>query len=581
MSKPPYRFLLVSDFNVDGFRGYVTNDEELPLVEAVSGPFGQTVPVLVDERMACWRWAPDYVVVWTRPESVIPSFSAVLDYRAVSIEQLMNEVDAYCHKLRHLEHRVRYAFVPTWVVPSYYKGCGSLEMKNGEGITNLLMRMNMRLADNVAASRNIGLLNAEKWVQDAGKNAFNPKLWYWSKVAFGGEVFASATRDIKAALRGLTGQSRKLIIVDLDETLWRGVVGDVGWKGLNLGGHSAVGEAFVDFQRALKSLTNRGTLLGIVSKNTESVALQAINSHPEMVLKLEDFAGWRINWDDKAQGIVELVSDLNVGLDSVVFIDDNPVERARVRDALPEVFVPDWPENCMLYKRALLTLPCFDLPSISPEDRQRTRMYVAKRQRKSLKRHVDSLDEWLKTLHTTVEVEELSEANLKRAVQLMNRTNQMNLTTRRMTDAALVDWVKPENRTLWTFRVSDKYGDSGLTGIVSLAINQKVGHIIDFLLSCRVMGRKIEEAMVHVAVTYAQRMRLDAVVAEYVPTPKNQPCQAFWRQSGFAHDEKNNLFSWETRHPYALPEVMHMQRKTACDEEPFPESLAAPSLQRA
>ena len=561
MSRPPHRFLLVSDFNVDVLRGFLTNDEELPLVEATSGPFGQPVSVLVNKDMVCWKRTPDYVVVWTRPESVIPSFKAVMDHRAVSMEQLMGEVDAYCHMLSHLEPRVRYTFVPTWVVPSYSGGCGLLEMKQGVGVTDVLTRMNVRLADGVAQSSKTGLMNTGKWIAEAGTTAFSPKLWYLSKVAFGNYVFAAATRDIKAALRGLTGQSRKLIILDLDDTLWGGIVGDVGWQGLNLGGHDAVGEAYVDFQRVLKSLTNRGILLGIVSKNTESVALEAINNHPEMILRQEDFAGWKISWDDKAQGVVDLVSDLNLGLQSAVFIDDNPIERARVREALPEVFVPDWPENCMLYKNALLRLPCFDVPSISHEDRERARMYASDRKRRSVRRRVDSLEDWLKTLRTTVAVEELTEANLKRVVQLMNRTNQMNLTTRRVGESALADWVGRDNHTLWTFRVSDEYGDSGLTGIISLAVHQKVARIVDFVLSCRVMGRKVEEAMVHVGVTYAQMMRLDEVIAQYIPTSKNQPCLAFWKRSGFNWEKRSNRFTWQTRHPYALPEVIRLRHK--------------------
>ena len=285
----------------------------------------------------------------------------------------------------------------------------------------------------------------------------------------------------------------------------------------------------------------------------------AIQNHPEMVLRLEDFAGWKINWNDKAQNIVDLVTDLNIGLQSAVFIDDNPVERARVREALPEVFVPDWPENKMMYKSALLRLPCFDTPSTSPEDRKRTSMYVAERQREVLKRRVESLDEWLKTLHIKVKVEELNETNLQRAAQLLNKTNQMNLTTRRMTGSELVDWVKPDNRKLWIFRVSDKFGDSGLTGIVSLEVNQKTGRIIDFVLSCRVLGRKIEETMLYAVISYAQFIQLDDIYADYFPTPKNQPCFAFWKQSGFTYNKGKNCFTWQIRHPYALPDAIQIE----------------------
>src|SRR5262249_44027937 len=225
---------------------------------------------------------------------------------------------------------------------------------------------------------------------------------------FHSDVFVEAARDIKAALAGLGGAARKVVILDLDDTLWGGIVGDVGWQGLRLGGHDSVGEAFVDFQRHLKALTRRGILLAIASKNEEPVALEAIGSHPEMVLRAEDFAARRINWKDKAQNIVDLMADLNLGLQSAVFIDDNPVERARVREALPEVFVPDWPEARLLYSSTLVGLRCFDAPAISREDAERSRMYAAERQREDLKKQVQSIDAWLRSLETRARVEPLS-----------------------------------------------------------------------------------------------------------------------------------------------------------------------------
>src|SRR5262249_22447003 len=162
--------------------------------------------------------------------------------------------------------------------------------------------------------------------------SFSPRLWYLGKIPYANEVFKEAARDVKSALRGLAGKARKLVIVDLDETLWGGIVGEDGWEHIKLGGHDPASEALADFQRELKALTRRGILLGIVSKNEEAVALAAIDKHPEMVLRRSDFTGWRINWGDKAANIVDLVNELNLGIDSVVFIDDNPSERARVRE---------------------------------------------------------------------------------------------------------------------------------------------------------------------------------------------------------------------------------------------------------
>lgn len=428
-----------------------------------------------------------------------------------------------------------------------------LDMKTGIGISNTLMRMNLRLSDNLDKASNIYLLNTQKWIEKAGKNAFNPKLWYMAKIPFGNQVFTEAVKDIKSVVTAIHGKSKKIIIVDLDDTLWGGIVGDMGWENIALGGHDHIGEAFIDFQRTLESLKSRGILLAIVSKNDEAVALEAINRHPEMVLKLDDFAGWRINWEDKAQNIVDLVEELNLGLQSVVFIDDSPVERARVRETLPEVLVPEWPEDKMLYKSALLDLNCFDTPSISTEDFKRTDMYLSERKRRDLKTKVASFDEWLKSLEVKVIVEQLNRANIQRVTQLLNKTNQMNLTTRRMTESELQGWVNEANNKLWAFRIMDKFGDSGLTGLVSLEANRKEGRIIDFVLSCRVMGRKIEETMLYMVTQYAKSAGLERILAQYVPTAKNKPCLEFWKNSGFAFNEKEGCFAWNTRDVFPLP----------------------------
>ncbi|MBE7551668.1 MAG: HAD-IIIC family phosphatase [Anaerolineales bacterium] len=551
MDRLTYKGLLISDFNISNLAGFLHNEGEAPPVEAAVAPFGQVMPVLMQPDLACWQSQPDFSVVWTQPESVSESFRSMLAYQGSAIETILAEVDAYCALLLEMRHRLKSVFVPTWVLPAYQRGLGLLDLKNG-GLTQTLMRMNLRLAENLARVSNIYVLDTQRWVNAAGKNAFNPKLWYMAKIPFSNEVFIEATRDIKSALSGISGRARKLIILDLDDTLWGGIVGDVGWENIRLGGHDHLGEAYADFQTALKALTRRGILLGIVSKNEETIALEAIQRHPEMALRLEDFAGWKINWQDKAQNIVDLVSELNLGLQSVVFIDDNPIERARVREALPEVLVPEWPPDKMLYKSALLSLRCFDTPFMSQEDLAKAGMYVSERQRQGLKNVVGSLDEWLKSLNLVVTREALNETNLSRTAQLLNKTNQMNLTTRRMTEAELADWAGQENHRLWTFRVSDRFGDTGLTGIASLEIEGTAGRIVDFVLSCRVMGRKVEEMMLATVIHHARALGLTEVYARYIPTPKNKPCLSFFEQSGMAANG-DNIFIWQLDRSYPTP----------------------------
>src|SRR5215510_1770480 len=553
--------LLISDFNVENLSAYFKNDSNAPQVVCQVAPYGQVTQSLVDANLPFWQPAPDFIVVWTRPESVLESFARALSGFTVDCAMVRKEVDEYCQNLLLAKRRTRIVFVPTWVVPTFHYGHGMLDLAPDVGVARILMQANLRLLENFDGSSNVIPLNAAKWVELAGDKAYNPRLWYLGKIPFGNDVFKAAVRDFKAALRGIEGRARKLVILDLDETLWAGVVGDVGWQEIVLGGHDPTGEALVDFQRELKALTRRGVVLAIASKNDESVALEAIREHPEMVLREQDFAGWRINWKDKAENINDLVEELNLGLDAAVFIDDNRMERARVREALPSVLVPDWPEDKRLYPLALRSLDCFDKPRISEEDRHRQQMYTTERQRTQLKARVGSIEDWLQTLDLTVTAETLNAANLARLTQLFNKTNQMNLSTRRMTEQELLAWVGQGNRRMWGFLVSDRFGASGLTGILGIEAGDRHARIIDFILSCRVMGRKVEETMLHVAVGWARSLMMRSVQATYTPTPKNKPCYDFFQRSNF-RDDGDNTFVWDATQEYPLhPAVRLLQKK--------------------
>jgi FkbH-like protein len=549
----PVRCLLIADFTVDGLAPFLAAQAELPSLHCQVAPFGQMVQTLLDDSAACWAFQPEVAVVWSRPGAAVPAFGRFVRGERVDTAEIRAEVDLFAQRLRAAAQRVGALFVPTWTWPAHDRGLGLLNLDVQFGPTYQLLRMNAQLAEAVQGDRAIHLLDAGRWVALAGANASNPKLWHLGKIAFGPEVFRHAAADVKAGVRAVRGQSRKLLVVDLDDTLWGGVVGDVGWENLELGGHHPVGEAFVAFQHALAALTRRGVVLGIVSKNTEPVALEAIERHPEMVLRLNDFVGWRINWADKAQNLIDLAAEVNVGLDAVVFIDDNPAERARVREALPQVLVPEWPSDRLLYEKALGELTCFDSAALSDEDQARTRMYVAERQRSTALQSASSVEEYLASLGLRVTVEGLSTTNLPRAAQLLNKTNQMNLTTRRLSEAQLFSWAREPGHCTWVFRVSDRFDDYGLTGLASVAPAHGEGQVADFVLSCRVIGRGVEEVMLATLVECARGMGLQRLVARYVPTPRNAPCQAFFDRSGFTHAGEEVGHVWDASRRYPVP----------------------------
>ncbi len=544
--------LLLADFNSGNLAACLRNDQTAPLLEVAEAPYDQVVPILADAGHASWAADAQIAVVWTRPEAVSPTFSAILRGDVADLGRLAAEVDRYTELLVEAGLRVQLMLVPTWVVPTYRRGLGMSDFRPG-GVAHALMTMNGRLIAALAGDPRAYVLDAQKWCERAGAKAFDPKLWYLGKIPFGHEVFKAAIPDIKAALRGVNGRAKKLLVVDLDDTLWGGIVGEVGVEGLVLGGHDRVGEAFLDFQRALKALVRRGVLLGIVSKNEEQVALSAINSHPEMVLGRADFAGWRIDWTDKAHHIASLAAELNLGLQDVVFIDDNPAERARVREALPEVLVPDWPADPSHYAATLEQMVCFDAPDRTWEDGARNQMYAEEKERHTDREAVGALDEWLHTLALQVSAERVNRTNVRRTIQLLNKTNQMNLSTRRLSEAELVEWVEQEGREAWVYRVEDRFGDSGLTGILSLQAVSGGGRVVDFVLSCRVMGRGVEETLLHHAVARAQVLGWEELLVEYLPTEKNKPCLDLMSLALQPLKGDLQLFHWPIVSEFPLP----------------------------
>jgi FkbH-like protein len=547
--------LLVSDFNVKTLGALLANAEEEPGFEVVEAPYGQVVPVLIGGHEECWRKSIEVAVVWTRPEAVIPSFRDVLEFKGVDRAALDAEVDAYAAQLVTAASRPRMLLVPSWELAPSNRGWGLLEGRRGQGMRAALWRMNARLADALEGTPNAFVLPADRWMR--GRIASSPKLWFTTKTPWSNEVYLEAAREIRAAVAAQRGQARKLCIVDLDDTMWGGAVGDLGWESLRLGGHDHVGEAFVEFQRQVKALTNRGILLGIVSRNDEHVALDAIEKHPEMVLRKKDFAGYRIDWNDKAWNVADLTAELRLGLQSVVFLDDNPAERARVRETLPEVFVPEWPVDPMMYASALQSLRCFDVPSATAEDAARSAMYAAEKGRDASMKAVRSLDDWLDSLEQVITVEPLREDNLARTTQLLNKTNQLNMTTRRMTERELAAWAAQDGNAVWAFRVTDKFGDSGLTGIVTLSRKGDEGHIADYVLSCRVMSRKVEETLLAWVVARAREAGLSRVVATFVPTARNRPTLDVLDRSGFATSDQVT-YTWETKDDYPVPSCLEL-----------------------
>lgn len=544
---------LVSDFNLANFANVLKSkvgdgwsiklsalDQVVPFLSAAEG----------DPKGHVW--------IWTRPERISSAFHAALNYRETQAEKVLLEVDRFAELLIAAAGRWSDLYVPLWQIPTS-ESYGAGELNYAKGVHALVMRMNARLCERVAEVPNIRVMHTERWIQQVGPKAWSKRLWYLTKTLFPNEVFQAAADDLLSIRKLALGDAIKLIVLDLDDTLWGGIVGDEGWQNLRLGGHDPAGESFVDFQRTLKGLKERGIMLAIASKNEESTALEAIEKHPEMVLQRSDFVAMRINWNDKAGNIRDMVQQLNIGERSVMFIDDNPVERSRVKTFLPEVLVPEWPVNKLLYDQELRRSNVFDLGSVSSEDARRTVLYKEEADRERARSTTDSVDDWLRSLDMKITVQPVNEADFTRVHQLFLKTNQFNLTTRRLTEKELRDWMAHTDHELWSFRVSDQFGDAGLTGVLGLDFSSgKTALITDLILSCRVMGRRVEETLLHVAYKQTIGRGKDLLKAIHLPTERNKPCLDFLIRSGFHISDDGHSFTWAMEHPYACPDALEL-----------------------
>jgi FkbH-like protein len=331
------------------------------------------------------------------------------------------------------------------------------------------------------------------------------------------------------------GRVVKCVVTDLDNTLWGGVIGDDGFDGIVLNAHDGgVGEAFVRFQTFLKQLRNRGILLAVCSKNDENTALVPFLHHPDMVLKRGDISVFVANWQDKASGIRRIRDELNIGLDSMLFLDDNPFERNLVRGLLPDVIVPELPEDPSNVVAYLSHLNLFETTAFSTEDAQRAAQYQREAQRRESAAGSSNVQDFLSSLDMRLVLSRFDRFHLPRISQLMQRSNQFNLCTRRLTEMDCQALMENESYLPLYATLADRFGDHGLISVAVLERNGNVFTIRDWLMSCRVLARGVEQLMMNHVVAYAVQAGAIRILGEYVATSKNAMVRDFFRQFGFS-----------------------------------------------
>ncbi|MDA3929063.1 MAG: HAD-IIIC family phosphatase, partial [Prolixibacteraceae bacterium] len=362
---------------------------------------------------------------------------------------------------------------------------------------------------------------------------FQASIYINTEMVLGQEVLPLVASRTIDTISSLQGRFKKCVVLDLDNTLWGGAIGDYGIENIEIGS-LGIGKAFTEFQYWIKKLKNRGIIIAVCSKNTEAIAKEPFEKHPDMVLHLEDISVFVANWENKADNIRKIQRILNIGFDAMVFIDDNPFERNMVRENIPEISVPEMPEDPADYLEYLYPLNLFETVSFSGEDANRTKQYQTEAKRVAVQHSYTNEDDFLKSLNMISSVESFNAFNTPRVAQLTQRSNQFNLRTIRYTDAEISQTIEAKHTYTFAFTLEDKYGDNGLISVVILKKETDGILFIDtWLMSCRVLKRGMENFVLNQLIQFAKLNSFTQLKGEYIATAKNEMVKEFYHQLGF------------------------------------------------
>ena len=447
------------------------------------------------ERVGLWKQALTALV---SSISTIPIFVSTIDFRESRIKSLS-------------ERSFKYELENDW----YQFVQGLVESKN-----------------------NVYLFDLADTIAEVGRKQFySNKMWYMSSMPYSRDGLNAVSNEIDRVLGAAFTTRKKIMALDLDNTLWGGVIGEDGVDGIELSDHKE-GQRYYDFQRQLLEMKNRGVVLGIASKNNEEDAEAAIRNHPAMLLRDDEFVSRKINWENKALNLKAMEGELNLTEGGFIFVDDNPVERETVKGECPDMLVPDFPGDTtelLSFAEDIWFDYCRPLRVLG-EDLKKTQMYQNEAKRKLEMESSLNLDDYIAKLEMVADIHRMRDTELERVVQLINKTNQFNVTTKRYTQAEVEKIAADPNNAIYVVYSSDKYGDSGLISVIILIGSEVDVRIDTFLMSCRVMGRKLEDVILNeLAAKYQRKM-----IGEFIPTAKNTPVRELFDRLGFSPVSDDN-----------------------------------------
>jgi FkbH-like protein len=522
---------LLAGIRVGGFRHGLW-------ITAYENDFGQYLQELFDPNSSLHRFEPNAVLFAFDRFHLTAGLTAAMDGEAV--ERLRTEV---LEKIRGCWRQAHTAFKCLILQQTVLSGDADLLGNNEHRLpgsrTRFVAELNAALRD-MADIEGVDLIAVDEHLRRDGLAAWHDTaLWHRTKQ----DILPSrapAYGDLVGRLLGAKrGRSYKCLVLDLDNTIWGGVIGDDGLDGIVLGQGNGLGEAFVAMQDYARELSRRGVILAVCSKNDEGNVAEAFDRHPEMVLRRSDIACLVANWADKATNLRAIAEELNIGLDALVFVDDNPVERDLIRRELPMVAVPEVPDDPSYVPQCLADAGYFEGVMITDEDRDRSRQYQGNRAREQLRQSTTDLTSYLRGLQMRLLWRHFDTTGLQRVVQLINKTNQFNLTTRRYSEEEIRTMIGDTRYLGLQLRLLDRFGDNGIIGIIIGSLCNDDDILIDtWLMSCRVLGRQVEQTTLNLVVEQARQLGAKRLIGEYKPTKKNSMVENHYQGLGFQIIEK-------------------------------------------
>ena len=510
--------------------------EEKIALTVFDADYNQIDAQVMDDSSELYQMTPDFTLFWLCTEKLYEAFCQSTN-RSDFANQMITSLEGDWNRVNQQYKTTILQFNFIQIDDRVFGNYGN---KTPDSFLFQIRKLNYLLMEKCTQYKNVFIIDIEYLQQIYGADGIKDnKMYYIAKMPLSTKILPEVAKQTIDVIKAMKGKMKKCVILDLDNTLWGGVIGDDGLENIQIG-ELGLGHAFSEFQMWLKELQKRGIILAVCSKNEEVVAKEPFLNHPEMVLRMEDIAMFVANWEDKASNIKRIQDTLNIGMDSIVFFDDNPFERNLVKSMIHDITVPDLPEDPSQYLEYVKSLNLFETAAYSETDKNRTKQYQEEMGRVNLQKKFSSYSEYLESLEMVAEAKPFDKFHFSRIAQLTQRSNQFNLRTIRYTEQEIEQVAKEKEYLTLYFTLKDKFGDYGLISVVIMdKQRENTLFISEWVMSCRVLKRGMEEFILDEIIRTAEEHGCDKVTGEYIRTPKNNMVSELYKKMGFQEVSKD------------------------------------------